>query len=53
MILIMVWEGFRSMSESYMHDVFNCLPGPGLCEGDCDEDSDCKGDLICYQLSTR
>jgi len=23
----------------------------GLCKGDCDSDSDCSGDLICYQRS--
>lgn len=23
--------------------------GKGLCEGDCDDDSDCAGDLVCYQ----
>eukprot|EP00536_Pseudo-nitzschia_multiseries_P018012 jgi/Psemu1/53719/gm1.53719_g len=24
----------------------------GLCEGDCDRDSDCKGDLMCHQRNT-
>ena len=23
--------------------------GKGICDGDCDDDSDCAGDLICYQ----
>ncbi|HEY9708970.1 MAG TPA: hypothetical protein V6D48_12285 [Oculatellaceae cyanobacterium] len=24
----------------------------GLCEGDCDDDSDCQGNLVCYQRFT-
>ena len=43
----------RSLKESTAHVVGNDGKGPfplGMCEGDCDNDSECKGkDLICYQ----
>lgn len=39
--------------DDYLIDIGNGLgtDGYGLCEGDCDADTDCTGDLVCFQRS--
>jgi len=56
-----LWNGYltktlresKGVSISVINVVFNGKGNPsnplGLCEGDCDNNNDCDGDLICYQ----
>jgi len=41
---------FQRPSTNYLYSPLDKFP-LGLCEGDCDDDDDCEGDLICEQRS--
>jgi len=49
----MIIDQHDESSSRQLQSVYDIGKDPtrllGLCEGDCDSDSDCAGDLICYQ----
>ena len=46
-------EGHRVLANKTIRIVANPLRNGEQCEGDCDKDSDCSGDLVCFHRNKR
>ena len=52
--MIIFISGYRSMYSYHLsHNKGNNGDIMGVCECDCDNDSECVGDLICFQRSSK